>query len=62
MDALGVTSRGYFKKHHLDPLLAGGVVRMTRPDQPTHPYQEYVLTQSGVALKVRRARLADDRS
>ena len=56
MDALKVTNRGYFKKRHLDPLLAGGVVRMTHPDQPRHPDQAYVLTNTGVALKARRVR------
>ena len=54
MDALKVANRGYFKKRHLDPLLAGGVVRMTHPDQPKHPDQAYVLTAVGVALKTRR--------
>ena len=54
MYALGVANRGYFKKRHLDPLLAGGVVRMTHPDQPKHPDQAYVLTEAGVALKTRR--------
>ena len=48
MNALKVANRGYFKKRHLDPLLAGGVVRMTHPDQA------YVLTAVGVALKTRR--------
>ena len=55
MGALGVTNRGYFKQRHLDPLLRGGVLRMTHPDQPNHPEQAYVLTEAGVALKVRRA-------
>ncbi len=35
----------------LEPLLAGGVLRMTHPDQPNHPDQAYVLTEAGVALK-----------
>ena len=53
MDALGATNRGYFKKHHLDPLLANGVLRMTRPDQPNHPEQAYVLTEVGATLRDR---------
>ena len=53
-NALGLTNRGYFKKHHLDPLLRGGVLRMTHPDQPNHPRQAYVLTETGVDLKSRR--------
>ena len=53
MDALGATNRGYFKKHHLDPLLANGVLRMTHPDQPNHPEQAYVLTEVGGTLRDR---------
>ena len=62
MDALGVANRGYFKKRHLDPLLAGGVVRMIRPDQPNHPGQAYVLTEAGIELKARRLSAMRDRS
>ena len=51
MNALGVAGRGYFKRRHLDPLLRGGVLRMTHPDQPKHPNQAYVLTDAGAKLK-----------
>ena len=51
MDALGVAGRGYFKRRHLDPLLRGGVLRVTHPDQPKHPNQAYVLTDAGAKLK-----------
>ena len=54
MDALGAANRGYFKRYHLDPLLANGVLRMTRPDRPNHPEQAYVLTEAGAALRARR--------
>ena len=50
-NALGVAGRGYFKRRHLDPLLRGGVLRMTHPDQPKHPNQAYVLTDTGAKLK-----------
>ena len=53
MDEVGVASRGYFKKRHLDPLLQGGVLRMVYPDQSNHPHQAYVLTEAGIALKAR---------
>ena len=53
MNALGVAGRGYFKRRHLDPLLRGGVLRMTHPDQPKHPNQAYVLTDTGAKLKAR---------
>ena len=55
MNAVGVTGRGYFKSRHLDPLLRGGVLRMTYPHQRQHPDQAYVLTEAGVALKAGRA-------
>ena len=51
MNALEVAGRGYFKRRHLDPLLRGGVLRMTHPNQPRHPNQAYVLTDAGAMLK-----------
>ena len=59
MHELKLANRGYFKKRHLDPLLAGGVLRMSHPDQPKHPRQTYVLSEAGVALKSRRLTKAD---
>ena len=56
MTALGVSGRWYFRKRHLDPLLRGGVLRMTHPDQPSHPDQAYVLTEAGLALKAHPAK------
>ena len=56
MAALGVSGRWYFRKRHLDPLLRGGVLRMTHPDQPSHPDQAYVLTEAGLALKAHRVK------
>ena len=43
--------RAHFKAHHLEPLLAGGVLRMTVPDKPRSSRQQYVLTETGVKLK-----------
>ena len=54
MGELGLTHRTFFRRNHLEPLLAGGVLRMTHPDQPNHPDQAYVLTEAGVALEARR--------
>ena len=51
MQAIGVTGRGYFKQRHLDPLLRGGVLRMTHPTQSRHPDQAYVLTEAGAKLQ-----------
>ena len=54
MAAVGVSGRWYFRKRHLDPLIRSGVLRMTHPDQPSHPDQAYVLTEAGLRLKARR--------
>ena len=51
LDITGYKQRPYFKSHHLEPLLAGGVLRMTVPDKPRSPKQQYVLTDTGVKLK-----------
>ncbi len=51
MAAVGVSGRWYFRRRHLEPLLRGGVLRMTHPDQPSHPDQAYVLTDAGLAPK-----------
>ena len=55
MDELGVCHRSYFRRTHLNPLIRGGVLRMTHPGRPNHPDQAYVLTDAGAALKARRA-------
>lgn len=54
MSEVGLTHRTFFRRTHLEPLLQGGVLRMTHPDQPNHPDQAYVLTEAGVELKARR--------
>lgn len=48
----GHKQRAYFKRQHLEPLLAGGILQMTVPDKPTSPAQRYVLTDAGVQLKL----------
>ena len=54
MRELGLTHRTFFRRNHLEPLLAGGVLRMIHPERPNHPDQAYVLTEAGVALKAHR--------
>ena len=54
MGKLGLTHRTFFRRHHLEPLVRGGVLRMTHPEQPNHPDQAYVLTEDGLNLKARR--------
>ena len=62
MEALGVTNRGYFKEHHLDPLIKSGIVAMTNPEKPRASNQQYVITEAGAQLKARRMSGEDDRS
>ena len=54
MGRLGLTHRTFFRRNHLEPLIRGGVLRMTHPGQPNHPDQAYVLSEDGVKLKARR--------
>ena len=51
MAGAGMTHRTFFRRTHLQPLLDGGLVRMTNPDKPRAANQRYVLTEAGVALK-----------
>ncbi len=52
---IGAGNRGYFKAHHLDPLLKGNVIKMTNPGNPRAANQKYVLTETGLRLKISRA-------
>lgn len=54
MSELGMTHRTFFRRTHLGPLVDGGILEMTHPDQPNHPEQSYVLSNVGVELKARR--------
>jgi ATP-dependent DNA helicase RecG len=54
MDHVGVKHRNFFKKTHLQPLLDGGIIQMTNPDKPRASNQKYVLTETGVQLKIRQ--------
>lgn len=49
---VGLRQRAFFKRQHLEPLLAGGILRMTVPDKPTSPAQRYVLTDAGIQLRL----------
>lgn len=48
---MDIGSRGYFKDKHLGPLLQHGLLRMTNPDKPKAPNQQYVITDMGLQLK-----------
>jgi ATP-dependent DNA helicase RecG len=54
LNHVGLKQRAFFKRQHLEPLLAGGILRMTVPDKPTSPSQRYVVTEAGVKLKLLR--------
>jgi ATP-dependent DNA helicase RecG len=54
MEKLELTHRTFFRRKHLRPLLEGGVVQMTNPDNPQASNQKYVLTEAGVVLKARQ--------
>jgi len=54
MAAAGYTQRPHFKATHIEPLLDGGILRMTVPDKPTSSKQRYVLTDAGLRLKLLR--------
>jgi len=51
MRHLSVTNRTFFRRAHLDPLIKGGVIEPTIPDNPRHPKQSYVLSAAGYALR-----------
>ena len=50
MERTGLNHRAFFRRKHLDPLVRAGLVRMTRPEERTHPDQAYVVTESGLAF------------
>ena len=50
MAELGMSHRTFFRSTVLEPLLAGGLIHQTHPEQPNHPKQAYVLTEAGLRL------------
>lgn len=55
----GYRQRPHFVAMHLEPLLTGGVLRLTIPDKPRSSQQRYVLTDAGVQLKLLREQQGD---
>ena len=55
----GYRQRPHFVATHLEPLLTGGVLRLTIPDKPRSSQQRYVLTDAGVQLKLLHEQQAD---
>lgn len=50
MSELGMNHRTFFRNTVLEPLLVGGLIQQTHPQQPNHPKQAYVLTEAGLRL------------
>ena len=48
---LGASSRTYFKRKHLNPLIGTGLVAMTNPTHPRARGQRYMLTNTGLQLR-----------
>ena len=62
LEELGVTHRTFFRRKHLRPLLEGGVIQMTNPDNPQVFNQKYILTAAGGVLKTRRVAAESSRN
>ena len=45
MERAGVKHRTHFRRTHLMPLVHGGIVTMTNPDNPRAVNQRYILTR-----------------
>ena len=56
MDLVGIKRplRIDFKQNVLQPLIQGHILRLTLPDQPNNPRQNYILTEIGQKLRQRR--------
>jgi ATP-dependent DNA helicase RecG len=55
MARAGYKQRPHFVAQYLEPLLQARVLRMTVPDRPRSPNQQYVLTEAGIKLRAMRA-------
>ncbi|KAA2211336.1 RNA-binding domain-containing protein [Teichococcus oryzae] len=55
MARVGYKQRPHFVAQYLEPLLQARVLRMTVPDRPRSPNQQYVLTAAGIKLRAMRA-------
>ena len=50
MRETGLSHRTFFRRKRLEPLIQAGLIRMTRPDEPNHPDQVYVVTEAAMPL------------
>jgi ATP-dependent DNA helicase RecG len=44
------SNRTYFKRKTLDPLIDGGIIEMTNPENPKASNQKYVISEHGFRL------------
>ena len=50
MQEIGLSHRTFFRRKRLEPLIEAKLIRMTRPDEPNHPDQAYVITEGGLRI------------
>lgn len=50
-EILGLKHREHFLENYLTPAISHGLIEMTHPENPNHPYQKYRLTAKGKKLK-----------
>ena len=50
MQQTGLSHRTFFRRKRLEPLIEAKLIRMTRPDEPNHPDQAYVITEAGLRV------------
>ena len=50
MQETGLSHRTFFRRKRLEPLIDAKLIRMTRPDEPNHPDQAYVVTEAGLGF------------
>ncbi len=61
-NATGFKQRAHFRTQHINPLLKAKVLRLTLPEKPTSPKQQYVLTDAGLKLKALRDEAGADQA
>jgi hypothetical protein len=47
MGAVGAADRTFFRRDNLEPLIQAGLTQMTHPEDPNHPNQACVVTETG---------------
>ena len=50
MQKTGLSHRTFSRRKRLDPLIQAKLIRMTHPDEPNHPDQAYVVTDTALGL------------